>query len=58
MDQKLLLAVISTVRLDAEVLVEKWRELFFGMCHPPISFSIGFRQFIQFIDSFISLREK
>lgn len=32
MDQKLLLAVISTVRLDAEVLVEKWRELFLGMC--------------------------
>lgn len=32
MDQKLLLAVVSTVRLDAEVLVEKWRELFLGMC--------------------------
>lgn len=40
MDQKLLLAVISTVRLDAEVLVEKWRELFLGMCPPPISFPI------------------
>lgn len=46
MDQKLLLAVISTVRLDAEVLVEKWRELFLGMwygVHPSIdSFPIVF----------------
>lgn len=52
MDQKLLLAVISSVRLDAEILVEKWRELFLGMCPPPISFSIVFVSlFIQFIHS-------
>lgn len=55
MDQKLLLAVISTVRLDAEVLVEKWRELFLGMCPPPISFPIVsvslFSSLIHLIDS-------
>lgn len=55
MDQKLLLAVISTVRLDAEVLVEKWRELFLGMCPPPISFSIVFVSLFSSFSSFIHL---
>lgn len=54
MDQKLLLAVISTVRLDAEILVEKWRELFLGMWyipgHVPISFPIVF---VSLFSSFI-----
>lgn len=58
MDQKLLLAVISTVRLDAEVLVEKWRELFLGMWYIPMSplISIHFHSFpIVSISLFSSL---
>lgn len=55
MDQKLFLAVISTVRLDAEVLVEKWRELFLGMCMVYTPPSIHFRSFplVYSVDSFI-----
>lgn len=55
MDQKLLLAVISTVRLDAEVLVEKWRELFLGMCMVYIPPSIHFQSFplVYSVHSFI-----
>lgn len=57
MDQKLLLAVISTVRLDAEVLVEKWRKLFLGMCMVYTPPSIHFQSFslvsVSLFSSFI-----